>query len=172
MMLIAFTGKKRAGKDTAAQALKGFHRESFAAPIRQAVAKTLDWTLEELELWKETPIEWLDGVTARNMMQTLGTEWGRNMIHHELWLRSLERRIRQRPRVVITDVRFNNEAEFVKRLGGVVVQVERTSQVTDAHASEAGVDRKLIDFFIFNDFSVEHLHQQVNEILESQWMPT
>lgn len=169
-MLIAFTGKKRSGKDTAAQALEGFRKESFAAPIRKAVADILDWSPEELEIWKEERIEWLDGVTARHMMQTLGTEWGRHKIHPELWLRALERRIRQCPRVVITDVRFDNEAEFVKKLGGVVIQVERPCRITDEHISEKGVDRKLIDFFVFNDSSIPLLHRQVRDIVNSQWM--
>lgn len=124
-MLIGIAGPKRSGKTTLAEGLcKVFSLEhhSFAGPIRAFVASILGYTLEELEVRKEEPVVWLDGKTPRQLMQTVGTEWGRATVHDELWVRSLLARVPAEG-AVISDVRFPNEAEAILAAGGIVSNI-------------------------------------------------
>ena len=153
-VLIGIAGPKRAGKDTLAQGLKvvfNLPQDSFAGPIRRFIADILGMTPDQLEAQKEDPIEWLDGVTPRQMMQTVGTEWGRQMVHPDLWVRSLMHRV-HKTGGIISDVRFSNEAEAIRERGGVVLQVERpgTGQ-GDSHLSETPLPAELVDEVIRND---------------------
>jgi len=153
-MLIGIAGAKRAGKDTLARELAimtGLQRDSFAAPLREFVARLLGWTMGELEARKEYPVDWLDGVTPRHMMQTIGTEWGRDTIHGELWVRSLMQRTAARG-AIISDVRFPNEAQAIRERGGIVLKVTRPGTGTgDAHISETPLPAGLVDAVIEND---------------------
>lgn len=151
--LIGIAGPKRAGKDTLAfglAAVLDMPRDSFAAPLRRFVAELLGWSLDELEARKEDPIPWLDGITPRHMMQTVGTEWGRDMIHGELWVRSLLHRMAGGG--VISDVRFENEAKAILESGGVVIQIDRPGAGQgDAHVSEKPLDSQYISIRITNN---------------------
>lgn len=159
-MIVGIAGPKRSGKDSLARLLSSslnVEVHSFAAPIRQFVAGLLGWTLDELEDRKEWPVPWLDGVTARQMMQTLGTEWGRQMVHPELWLRSLAARMPEAG-AVVCDVRFDNEAEAIRKLGGRVIRLSRPGAGRgDEHASERPISDHLVDFEIANDGSLQLL---------------
>jgi Tfp pilus assembly ATPase PilU len=157
--LIAFTGYAGCGKSTAAQALtskRQASRISFADPLRNMLrAMGLSW--KQLTVEKQEPIGWLDGKSTRQLMQTLGTEWGRQLVHPDIWIRLARRRIQQHREVsshplVIDDCRFDNEARMVRELGGIVVRVTRegAANIAPAHVSEAGVSDSLIDRVIFN----------------------
>ncbi|WP_323162842.1 hypothetical protein [Stenotrophomonas maltophilia] len=152
---IGIAGAKRAGKDTLARELQadlGLPIDSFAAPLRKFVADLagMGGNLDVLEVHKETPIPWLDGVTARQMMQTVGTEWGRQMVHPDLWVRALFARLPAGG--IIPDVRFPNEAEAIRQRGGVVIRVSRPGYGKgDSHASEAPLPGELVDFEVANN---------------------
>lgn len=173
-MLIGLTGKKRVGKSSVAAILCGwgaFHEESFAGPIRAAVAAILGVSEHELEAVKESPQPDFGGCTPRRMLQTLGTEWGRQMIAPDLWLASMARRLRGQ-HVVISDVRFDNEARFIRERGGVVVEVVRPGLAsTDGHLSEAGISPDLIDATLVNDGSMTELAGRVRELMVSLVAP-
>jgi hypothetical protein len=117
----------------------------------------------DLEELKDTELEFLGGVTPRRLLQTMGTEWGRETIHPEIWIRILQEKIRVcwelgHNNIVITDVRFDNEAEMILEEGGVVFRVERPdSPEVEAHASEAGVSTSLCNGIIYNTGTVEEL---------------
>lgn len=167
--LIGLTGPARAGKDTVAEYLVRQHdfvQHSFAAPIREFVARILGVTLGELEATKEAPIAWLDGKTPRYLMQTAGTEWGRELIADDLWVRSCLARARQDMdegrSVVISDVRFDNEAAVIRGLGGKVLRLQRSQAGTrSVHASESGVAPHLVDLTIVNDGTPSDLYHRV-----------
>lgn len=152
-ILIGIAGPKRAGKDTLARGLcRNFHipQESFAGPLRRFVADLLGISLDELERAKEDPIAWLDGRTPRDMMQTVGTAWGRDMVHPDLWVRALVNRVKGG--CVISDVRFPNEARAIRERGGYILQVTRPGYgVGDAHISERPLPAELVDAVIEND---------------------
>lgn len=167
-MIVGIAGPKRSGKDTLARLLaSALNAEvhSFAAPIRQFVAGLLGWTLDELEDRKETPVQWLDGVTPRQMMQSLGTEWGRQMVHPELWFRSLAARLPGQE-AIVCDVRFDNEAEAIRKLGGVVIRLSRPGAGQgDDHVSEQPISDHLVDFDISNDGTIAQLWEKALAVL-------
>ncbi|WP_296584874.1 deoxynucleotide monophosphate kinase [Xanthobacter sp.] len=155
-IIIGFAGRAGAGKTTAAQHLvqhHGFERVRFAGPLK-AMMRALGCTEEEVDgARKEMPCDLLGGRTPRLAMQWLGTEWGRDMIAPDLWTRAWEYAAAGKPRVVVDDVRFPNEVEAVRRLGGVVLQLIAPGDLALAssfagHVSERGgldVDADLIN---------------------------
>jgi hypothetical protein len=143
--IIAFTGLARAGKSTAALRLveaHGFHRVRFAGPLKDMM-RALGLTEAEIEgAFKETPCALLCGKTPRLAMQTIGTEWGRDIIGADVWVNAWRRavdRLAEGCPVVIDDCRFPNEAEAIMAAGGVIVRVEspRAGTVDAGHSSEA-----------------------------------
>lgn len=145
-VIIGFAGRAGAGKTTAATHLvehHGFERVRFAGPLK-SMMRALGCTEQEVDgARKELPCDLLGGRTPRQAMQWLGTEWGREMIAPDLWTRAWEYAAAGRPRVVVDDVRFPNEVEAVRRLGGVVILISPPAQIGTAtafsgHASERG----------------------------------
>lgn len=169
-MIIGLCGRKRAGKDTAARYLSlalGMTHDSFAAPIRSAVAHILGITLEELERVKDQPnTEILGGKTPRYAMQTMGTEWGRDSIHSALWVNALFARNAGTDHLVISDVRFPSEAQAILRKGGIVVAIDRTmTGPFDPHASEKPMPDGMVTARVSNDGTVEELHRNLDAML-------
>lgn len=167
--LIGLHGPARSGKDTVGQMLvDGFcvERISFAEPIRDALRGMMGLTDEHFHgSLKEVQMPWL-GKSPRQLMQTLGTEWGRGVVHPDLWLLLAQRKIDaffERGRsVVITDVRFENEADLIRQAGGQVWHVHRPNvQQVAAHASEAGIAFEVGDLRIDNNGSLEDLCDEV-----------
>jgi len=168
MNIIGITGRARSGKDTLASFLvdhHGYVRVGLADPLRNFVGEITGLSQDELMdgSTKEAPLPWLGGISPRRMMQTLGTEWGRDLVDDQLWLKVAERAIDKArrtgaPGVVIPDIRFDNEAQMVKALGGAVVRLERPDTgAVEAHSSEAGVHPELVSEVIQNDRSMSHL---------------
>jgi hypothetical protein len=162
LKIIGFCGSATAGKTTAANALVealGYHKLSFAAPLR-AMLRALGVTDEQMSAGKNAPIPWLGGKTPRELMQTIGTEWGRKMVSECIWLDATSRIIlglpSDVPGVVFDDVRFDNEAKMLRDLGGVIIRIERPSiTVRMTHESEAGISGHLLDYVLVNDAQSE-----------------
>ena len=140
--IIAFTGLAGCGKSTAALHLvvsHGFTRMRFAEPLK-AMLRTLGLSDDEVDgPAKELPCHLLCGQTPRWAQQTLGTEWGRNLIGSDLWVRAWRNGLRAvNGPVVVDDCRFPNEAEAVQAKGGLIVRIEgRRSVIASAgHQSE------------------------------------
>ncbi len=166
MILIGLTGKARSGKDTVGQMLVGYglDRVAFADPIKRMLIEGLGLGPEHVDSpLKEQPIPWL-GKSPRQLMQTLGTEWGRAQ-HPEIWTLIAGREItasRLAGRgVVITDVRFENEAAFVRRQGGEIWHIWRDVEPVAAHSSEAGVAPLMGDRYIGNSGTLQELRNSV-----------
>lgn len=181
-VLIGITGAAGAGKDTAANRLchhHSFERDSFAEPLRDMltalmVGHQIDYAhLFEREL-KEQPIPGLGAdISGRRLMQTLGTEWGRNTLHPDIWVRlaalrlGLDRLPYTSPvhdRIVITDVRFPNEAEWINRMGGHVIRIERDTDPVAHHMSEWYYGDIKCIATLHNNAGIDWLHDQVDEI--------
>lgn len=139
--VVAFTGPLTCGKTTAAKVLEreGFTRIRFAGPLK-AMLLALGLTREQVDGdLKETPSDLLCGKTPRFAMQRLGTEWGRELIGDDLWLRAFKHQVDTLPAdvpVVVDDARFPNEFELIRRMGGKVVYIDRDGCTTGEHASE------------------------------------
>jgi hypothetical protein len=156
MLLVGIAGSKRSGKTLLANLLAeryGLLHTSFAAPIREFTANLLGGTLEQLEVEKESPIAWLDGKTPRFIMQTMGTDWARQMVCHDIWVRVCMRKVSGAGRAVISDVRFPNEAKAIRDAGGHVIRLHRWDGAKyDGHISELPLNDSLIDCELTNDF--------------------
>lgn len=171
-MLIALAGKARAGKDTVGRYIAqeyGFEHYYFAKPLKDMLgAMGFPEGQFQTTEQKEAVIAEL-GRSYRYLAQTLGTEWGREKVHPELWVRLAARRWMEvqdesalsscGPQgLVITDCRFENEAAWVRAAGGVVVHVQSKGELAGmsaqarAHASEAGVAFVTGDRLVFNDY--------------------
>lgn len=168
--LIGIAGRARSGKDTVANfiiATIGGYRYSFADPIRAMLAPLgVDMNDPYWQARKEDIIPAL-GVSPRRMMQTLGTEWGRNLINPDLWIVLAHQRLLQNgPGMVISDVRFENEAAWIRKHGGRIIHVIRPdAKAIEAHASEDGIEVQDTDAQLFNNGTLEELQLSVRELL-------
>lgn len=171
-MIVGFAGKKQSGKSTAAESLAkaGYTRYSFAYPLRAMadhMLKLLGFDYAdrcEIHADKEGLIQPL-GVSIRHVLQTLGTEWGRQLIHPDLWVMCAEHYLNSvDDDVVIDDVRFENEASLIRRMHGVVIHLRRPGLIdNDAHASEAGIEMHADDVIVYNHGSPYLLRDDVAE---------
>lgn len=166
-VLVGICGKKGSGKTSVARCLAGLGAVSvaFADPLYDALSTIFGVSVHELQYpeVKNKPHDALFGVTPRHALQTLGTEWGRQMIHPDLWVLLAERRIhkmmREFPAVIVHDVRFDNEAKLITSLGGEVWRITRPGLVEeDQHASEAGVSDEFVTRFIVNKGTIGDLY--------------
>lgn len=153
------------GKSTLAAAMAGFGWQSlkFAGPLKAmlvallreageddaVIARALEGDLKAQEL------DALGGRTPRFAMQTLGTEWGRETIAQDIWVRTLIARANRLRAsgvaVVVDDMRFVNEASAIQAAGGKLVRVTRGAmQRPSGHASEGGLDDWSFDMDVAN----------------------
>jgi hypothetical protein len=105
-------------------------------------------------------------------MQTLGTEWGRNLIGPQFWTgiaqHWAQRNLQDGHSVVIDDVRFPNEAEVIKRMGGILVRVIRPDNVIDeSHPSESLIGTLKEDVIVVNDQDIAVLHARARLAVEA-----
>ncbi len=168
--VIALTGLAGSGKSTASKYLvdkHGYQLVKFAGPLKDMLrAIGLSEAQIEGEL-KEEPCEWLHGATPRHAMQTLGTQWGRACIGPsfwiELWVRRVNQIIAEGGRVVVDDCRFPNEADEVRKLGGVVWRLVGRGGIAGSHESEAGCGRP--DMEIRNTHGIDDPHYLLDTFL-------
>ena len=141
-MIIGVCGFIGSGKDTIADYLTNFHgfrRESFANSLKDAVAHVFGWDRTMLEGRTKTAREWREQVdpwwaerlnmpnlTPRWVLQYWGTEVCRKAFHDDIWIASLENKLRNsKDDIVISDCRFPNEIKSIKEAGGIVIRVKR-----------------------------------------------
>lgn len=153
---VALCGSKGVGKSTFAKKVFKDHMSwSFAQPLRDMLSH-LPLPEQALSAGKEEPIEWLGGVSGRKLLQTLGTNWGRELFP-PIWVECLRRRLIQYNRdtmrglpvkgIIVDDLRFDNEAEMLNEEGFQIWKITRQGYTAaqDTHVSEAGVSPALID---------------------------
>lgn len=177
-MIVGLRGLAGSGKDTIAERLvtaHGFEALSFAAPIRRGLAAMfgLDESNFDNRAVKEHPLALLNGRSPRYAMQTLGTEWGRAHLGEDIWLQVCRAECEcsiamGQDRLVITDVRFPNEAAWLRSVG-VIWHVVRPGLVPGAwarHVSESGVEIHGEDRGLVNDGTIDDLHARVDRLVE------
>jgi hypothetical protein len=141
-MIIGICGFIGSGKDTIADYLTnfyGFRRESFANSLKDAVAQVFGWDrillegrTKEAREWRERVDPWwaerlnMPNLTPRWVLQYWGTEVCRKAFHDDIWIASLENKLRNsKDDIVISDCRFPNEIKSIKNAGGIVIRVVR-----------------------------------------------
>lgn len=211
-MIIGFVGFIGSGKDTAADYLVNFHgfrRDSFANTLKDAVSHVFGWDRTLLEgrtaearAWREQVDEWwakrldMPNLTPRLMLQLWGTEVCRSGFHDDIWIASLENKIRKtKDNIVISDVRFPNEIKAIHNAGGLVVRIKRgvdpewyndavnmnagqsnmswmisksRIEKLNIHASETAWVGGNIDHTVYNDSTIDDLFAQIKDLLPSQ----
>lgn len=165
-MLIGLCGAAGCGKTTVAESLRdqhGFTLISFADPLYAAVSAITGLSIDELRdrRIKEAPLPGI-GRSPRFLLQTLGTEWGRDMVSPTLWIDLAMSRAARAENAVIADVRFDNEAQAIRARGGRVFYIMRKGWAclqadTSGHSSERGVSIENIDGYITNDGTLDQL---------------
>lgn len=176
MILIGLCGVAGSGKGEVAARLArrhGFMEMAFADPLYEAVSaivgKPVAWLKDRAN--KEEVIPWL-GKSPRELLQLMGTEFGRKMIHPEIWIRSAVERIDSSRPVVFTDVRFDNEAQAIQEAGGVIFEVIRPFAAclkphTAAHESEQGIMGEYVYLTIENTGTLDDLAAAVDAAVSS-----
>lgn len=191
---IGLSGFAQTGKTTAAnylQEMYGFKRLHIAEPIRamlsvlmrangipsDMIGRYLEGDLKDGVVIPEF------GKTSRDMQITLGTPWGRNLVNNDLWVNTWRIMAEGYENVMNDSVRFLNEEETIKNMGGLTILIRRkgtgpvqfkdkwgkalykwTGLLWGAHDSERP-DRLDPDFIVDNDGSVEELYAQLDGIM-------
>lgn len=198
-MIIGVCGLIGAGKDTIADYLVNIHefrRDSFAATLKDAVSSVFGWDRDMLEgrsrhsrEWREQPDPWWSqrlgrDITPRLILQLWGTEVCRRGFHDDIWIASLENKLRHsQDHVVVSDCRFPNEISAIRAARGTVIRVTRGADpawfaAAQAHilagepapddlphASEWAWAATCFDHVIANDGSLDDLYQQVDDLV-------
>jgi hypothetical protein len=206
-MIIGVCGFIGSGKDTVADYLQNFHefrRESFASTLKDAVSAVFGWDRTMLEgrtkearEWREQVDPWwaarldMPTLTPRWVLQYWGTEVCRKGFHDDIWIASLENKLRKsKDNVVISDCRFPNEIKSIKDSGGMIVWVKRGSlpdwynlaveanqgfnfavqelKRLKIHASETAWVGTEFDAVVDNNGTIDELYSQIKNLLEDR----
>lgn len=171
-MLIGLIGPAGSGKTTVARILSdqyGFKRLRFTDPLKRMLGPSgLGLSFEEINgSKKDEPSAFLNGITPRHAMQTLGTEWGRMQMFPNFWIHCWIQdfmRIPNSIHVVADDVRFDNEVDTIKKRGGIIVKIiGRSAGIGDDHASEKAPLCEVI--YLDNSYGMEFLAEQVEGLI-------
>lgn len=184
-MIIGLVGYIGCGKGTVSDILVndyGFSKFAFADSLKDAVSTIFGWERhllegdteesrefrEKIDPWWTTKLGY--EVTPRLILQKMGTEACRHGIADNIWIAALERRIQGQDKVVVSDVRFPNEIDFIRSVGGVIVQVKRgpeptTEEKAKMHISETAWSNVLANYLIHNDSTIEALKDSVKLVL-------
>jgi hypothetical protein len=206
-MIVGILGSIGSGKNTVASHLvsdAGFKSDSFASALKDACSVIFGWPRDLLEGdtkesrdWRNCVDSWwaeklgIEDFSPRLALQNVGTNVLRSHFHDDIWLLSFENRIRNVPgNYVISDVRFPNEIDFVRRQGGILIKVSRgdtpiwadtailanngnsiaqrimSETYADIHYSEWAWMGSTADFEICNNGTLDELKNQVNSILQ------
>jgi hypothetical protein len=206
-MIIGICGFIGSGKDTVADYLVNFHefrRESFANTLKDAVAAVFGWDrillegrTKEAREWREQVDPWwaerlaMPTLTPRWILQYWGTEVCRKAFHDDIWIASLENKIRNsKDNVVISDCRFPNEISSIRSAGGTIVWVQRGAlpdwydiavaanqghnyavqdlKMRKIHASETAWVGTDFDVIVDNNSSIDDLYNQAKLIVSNE----
>ena len=174
-ILIGLTGHARSGKTTAAQHLARTYlleQYAFADPLRDGLMAIFNLDPTDFEGdRKEQPLGWLD-CSPRQLMQSMGTEWARNTVHPDVWVKLAEQNLEYMTKAlgavlgfVVSDVRFENEADLIRRRGGTVIHILRpNAQAVNPHISEAGIAANSADLTLPNYGTVEDFLRSLDEV--------
>lgn len=175
-MIIGIVGNIGEGKDTIADYLvsqHNFKRESFAGTLKDAVSAVFGWDRSMLEgqttesrEWREQTDQWwadrlnIPQLTPRFVLQQWGTEVCRRSFHDDIWVASLENKLRKvGTNVVISDCRFPNEFEAIKNAGGIIVRVKRYPDPDWHTHAQGALAGDIEDILMLKEFGIH----------ESEW---
>jgi hypothetical protein len=167
-MIIGLAGKKQHGKDTVARIIQSVRRDykitGFAEPIRQ-IGTILGFTEHQMVTDKnDIHPQW--DMSWRRAAQKIGTDLFREQFDQQTWIKLAVAQMRRYDNIIFTDVRFDNEAQTIRDLCGLVIQVVRPSMDdVDTHVSERGVSSEYFDAIVYNDGNLVQLKKKTMAIM-------
>lgn len=174
-MIIGMKGVAQSGKDTVAEYLiekYGFQRLAFADKLKEAVYELNPIVYDDVRVQAIIDaIGWDEAKTVygeiRELLQRMGTEVGRKLFKDSFWVDLVWDQIKS-GHYVITDVRFQNEADSIQNQSGLIVHINRPGYgPVNNHISDTGVDAIPADAYILNDGTIEDLHRRVDFIIRN-----
>jgi len=177
--LLAFTGLKQSGKDTAAYfMIKNYNytKLSFASPLKNAVKDIFDLTDEQVDGSKKDIIDNFWNVTPRSILNFVGTDLLRNQlkniipkVDNNIWLVIMIKKIKKLKekdpniKIVITDLRFDNELLMIKKLGGIVIRINRNILYNNEYESERYIKSLNVDYEFENNGTIDDLYGKIKD---------
>lgn len=176
-MIIGLAGFKGSGKDTVAAYLvkeHGFERKAFADPLKQSIAALFNIEFHQVDQLKNDPDVWvalevgcaesdyIDRMTFRTFLQRYGTESHRNVFGQDFWIDQTlpVQGFYPGRAIVVTDVRFQNEADRIRHLGGTLWFINRpTGEFSFVHAHSSEEIDFDTDLVIDNLGTIEDLYK-------------
>lgn len=185
MLIGIYSPAPGCGKTTAAEYLMqhGFEPHSFATPIKEMTRRfllSLGYDFHEAEkalIAKTTLIKGITPpITVRDLLRTLATEWGRDHVHPDVWLKCWRAKYDDLKfygvnHIVVDDLRFPNEAQLITELGGKLWELRRTDVEAihqSTHRSDGGLTGYNFDKTIHNNGSIEALYAQLDHLISNQ----
>jgi len=181
MVLIGLLAKKQHGKDTTADHLVknyNFEKIAYATPLKNVCKELFDFNEEQLYGDEKEKIDDFWGITPRGAFQYVGTELVRKQmgvllpeVGDAFWVKVMERKLMNDnnldKNIVISDVRFQNEVDLIKKCGGIIIKIERNLENQDNHLSEMEIDNiKNYDHKINNNSGILELYDNIDNIIK------
>jgi|ETNmetMinimDraft_8_1059916.scaffolds.fasta_scaffold13216_3 hypothetical protein len=184
--LIGITGYKRSGKDTAGEYFieRGYIKYAFAGPLKKACQEIFMFTDEQTEGKDKEKYDDRWNISARKVFQRFGTEIFRENLadfypemekikenfwtyRFKIWYEN-QLEINKDVKIVVTDVRFDNEANIIKELGGIIIKVKRKNKKNlDQHKSETSIEKIKCDYLVKNDSNIENYYKKLSKIVKN-----
>lgn len=185
-MIIGISGRMGSGKDTVAKMIQEIDAKyrveetsiweikKYASALKKiaSILTGVPETMFEVPEFKEKnmPENWRNTngylMTYREFLQRLGTEAVRNNIHHNAWVNALMSSCTYKDNWIITDVRFHNEMDAIKKKNGIIIRVTRSDQDHKSyHISENALDSETFDFVIENEGGLTELRNKVEQFM-------
>jgi cytidylate kinase len=177
-MIIGISGYAQSGKDTVANYLVkhyGFTKISFADPIRKALY-ALNPKVNIADMLGVSLVAAVNGMgwenvkaessETRSLLQRMGTEVGREMYGKDFWVNQAMLKAQEHEKVVLADVRFENEVQAILGASGAVWRVSKPGvEAANSHLSETSLDTYKFDKHIYNGGSLEELYSIVDNLI-------
>lgn len=180
MKLIGLSGRAGSGKDTVANYMVNnynYTKLSFGKVLKDVVSCIFGWpryllegdTKESREFREKEDKWWSEHlkikITPRIAMQKIGTDVFRMHFHQDIWLLILKKQITKYDKIVVTDIRFLNEYNMIKNMGGNVFKISKSNIIKDTHLSENILDNIQFKYEIDNNGTIEELYQKIDNLL-------
>jgi len=179
-MIIGIGGRKFSGKDTVSDFLSiecGFIKYSLADPLKRGIQEMFGLSNDQLWGKEKDVVDEYWGVKPRDLLQFVGTDLLLNQLHkyvlgltykdRNLWLKRFEKWLISNnidistQNIVISDVRFEHEVNYIKNMGGMIIKIDRLGvDTSDNHPSESSSDKLYYDYILKNDKGIDYLKSE------------
>lgn len=166
MQVIGLLGRKRVGKDTAANYLVSryqYHKVSIARPLKEGCSILFNLSWDQVYGNTKDTLDWRYQCTPREILNTIGTNTIRKEFGADFWIKRAFTNLKH-DKIIISDIRFENEIEKIHSMGGLVIKIERDCVEKDN--AETHIDTiRSYDVKVDNNSSIVHLNYKLDKII-------